>query len=83
MQARLSADAEEFARSHNGSSVARCVFLRDAEQVVNGADDSARAAAESQLAQLLEELSSLRERDASCVRDALPLVLKVMSAIEQ
>ena len=81
MQSRLSADADEFAQRHNGSSVARCVFLRSAEEAVNGPDDSARAAAEAQLKELLSELSALRDKDASCVRDALPLVLKRANAV--
>ena len=87
MLARLSADAEEYAQSMNESLVSRCVLpspdggtmLLSAADVVSM--PSAREAAEAHVLLLLEELTALRERDATVVRDALPLILKRANAV--
>jgi hypothetical protein len=79
MLSRLSADAVIFAKGLNGSSVPRCVCLREAELVVR--DSAARDSAAAQVRELLAELTELREKDAAVVRDALPMLVKNASSV--
>jgi hypothetical protein len=49
MLSRLAADTEVFAKKSNGATAPRCLFLRDAEAVVRGADGGARTEATAQV----------------------------------
>ena len=66
MQARLAADAREFAEQLNPSSACRLAFLLQPERVVEeGAEgEAARATAEGSLRQLIRELEVRRDEDS-------------------
>ena len=83
MQARLAADANEFAEQVNPSSVCRLTFLLDPERVVAGTDEARtlRAAAEASLRALMGELEAQRASDSAYVRRVLPDLLSRANAV--
>ena len=82
MFSRLEADMHSFAKQFNTSTVATCLFVRDAAALVADRSDGLRAYAEAQLELLLKDLVKQRDADSMFVREALPLILAEANTVE-